>query len=388
MRRGGGWAARRLGGWTGVQLTTAVALLAFAAGCGGTAEGGAPGGGGADSARRGGPGGGEGGGSARGGGGGTRPALPVEVAEARRQRVEEAITGTGQIEAIQSIELRPEVEGRIVEILFREGARITEGEALFKVDDADLRLQVARAEANRDLAAASLQRTRQLIESQGATQSDLERAEATARSSQADLDLLRLRLDRTTVRAPFGGVAGARTVSLGDFVNSQTRLVLLQTVNPQRATLNVPERYAELLRVGLPVAFRVGALRNREFTGVVDFVDPIVRLPARTILVKARVANPRGELQPGMFVEGRLIASARENAIVVPEDAIQPLQGSSIVYVVLDGRANRRVVELGVRTPGFVEILRGVEAGEQVVVGGLERLTEGAPVRPTVVERR
>jgi membrane fusion protein, multidrug efflux system len=334
--------------------------------------------------QRGAPGGTGGAGGSRGGG---RPAAPVDVAVAERRRVEDAITGTGQIEPLQSIELRPEVEGRIVDILFREGSRTAAGAALFKVDDAELRVQVARATAERDLAQQELTRTRQLIQSSGATQSDLERAEAQMRGTQAALELLELRLQRTTVRAPFEGVLGARMVSLGDYVNSQTRLVSLQTWNPQRATLTVPERYAERLRLGQRISFTVAALRNRTFTGTVDFVDPVVRLPGRTILVKAVVPNARGELQAGMFVEGRLVVSVRENAVVVPEDAILPVQGASFVWVVADGKASRRAVETGVRTPGFVEITSGVEAGEHVVVGGLERLSEGMSVRPNMVQR-
>lgn len=322
-----------------------------------------------------------------GGPGGARPALTVEVAVAERRRVEDLISGTGQIEALQSIELRPEVEGRITEILFREGTLVQEGQELFRIDDAELRAQVVRAEADRDLARQVLDRQRQLMQSQSSTESDLQQAEATFRSAQAQVDLLRLRLERTLVRAPFAGVTGARTVSLGDYVNSQSRLVSLQTVNPQHATLSVPERYAEQLRTGLEVTFSVAALRGRTFTGRVDFVDPVVRLPGRTILLKALVANPRRELAPGMFVEGRLVASARDNAVVVPEEAILPTQGNTLVYVVTDGKAMRRPVELGLRMPGFVEIASGVTAGDSVVVGGLERLTDGVPVRPTVVER-
>lgn len=316
-----------------------------------------------------------------------RPPMPVEVAVVRQQRVEDIITGTGEVEAVQSIELRPEVEGRVVEVLFRDGQRVAEGDALFRVDDAELRAQVARAEAERDLAAQSLARQRLLMQSQSSTTSDLEQAEATARASQASLDLLKLRLDRTIVRAPFAGVLGARRVGVGDFVNSQTQLVMLQTISPMRVAIDVPERYAEALRTGLRIVFTVAALRNREFVGTVDFVNPVVRQPGRTITVRGVVQNPRGELQPGMFAEGRLIAAVRERATVVPEDAILPLQGRTFVWVIADDKATRRPVVTGVRTPGFVELTEGVQAGENVVVGGLERLTEGAAVIPRLIER-
>jgi membrane fusion protein (multidrug efflux system) len=320
--------------------------------------------------------------------GGGPPAMPVEVAVARRDTVVDAIDATGQIEAMQAIELRPEVEGRLVTILVNEGAIVERGTPLFKVDDAELKAQVARAEAERDLARQALARTKQLLEQRASAQSELEQAEATARSTQAQLDLLTVRLDRTTVRAPFTGVAGRRLVSLGDYVTTDTKLITLQTFDPQRAVFQVPERFADRLALGQRVGFRVAALPGREFTGVVDFVDPMVQLPARTITAKARVRNPRRELQSGMFIEARLATAVRPQAVVIPEDAVLSLQGANVVWVVKDGKATRREVVLGVRTPGFVEAMKGVDAGEQVVVGGAERLGEGAPVKATVVERK
>lgn len=321
-------------------------------------------------------------------GAGGPPAMPVEVAVARTDTVVDAVLATGQIEAMQSIELRPDIEGgRIAEILFREGAFVARGTPLFKVDDAELKAQVARAEADRDLARQSLARTKDLLAQKASSQSELERAEATARSSEAQLDLLTVRLDRTVVRAPFAGVVGQRFVSLGDYVTTDTRLLSLQTVSPQRAVFQVPERYADQLKVGQQVTFRVAALPGKEFTGRVDFVDPVVQLPGRTITVKAIVPNPRRELQSGMFIEVRLATAVRPGAVVIPEDAVIPLQGSTFVWVVDQGKATRRQVDLGVRTPGFVEARTGVESAEQVVVGGQERLAEGVPVMPKIVER-
>lgn len=315
------------------------------------------------------------------------PAMPVEVAVARTDTVVDAILASGQIESIQSVELRPEIEGRLAAILVREGAEVVKGTPLFQVDDGELKAEVARAEADRDLARQALERTRELIDQQASSQADLERAEATARSTRAQYDLLSLRLARTTVRAPFSGVVGQRFVSVGDYLTTSTRLASLQTVHPQRAAFQVPERYAAALKVGQRVVFRVAALPGKEYTGVVDFVDPVVQLPGRTITVKAEVANPHRELQAGMFIDARLATAVRPNAVVIPEDAILPIQGSSFVWVAKGGKATRREVVLGVRTPGWVETKSGVEAGESVVVGGQERLSEGAPVAPKVVER-
>lgn len=322
-----------------------------------------------------------------GGAEGGFPPMPVEVVPAVRDTVVDAIVATGQIEAVQAIELRPEVEGRIVEIFVREGGAVSQGAPLFKVDDAELKAQVAQLEAERDLAVQALNRTRELLAQNASSAADLERAEATARSTQAQLELAQLRLERTVVRAPFAGVAGQRFVSLGDYVTRATPLVSLQTVDPQRAVFQVPERYARELAIGQRVTFGVASVAERRFTGTVQFVDPRVQLPARTIMVKAVVRNPQRLLRAGMFIEVRLVSETRPDAVLVPEDAVLPLEGANVVWVVTNGSAHRREVQLGVRVPGFVEVQSGIEAGEHVVVGGQERLGEGAPVNATVVER-
>ena len=336
---------------------------------------------------------GAGGGGSGGGVGANRAArgfggpVPVEVTAARTDTVVDAITATGQIESIQSIELRPDIDGRLVAMYVREGTVVAQGDSLFKVDDAELKAQVARAEADRDLAEQALTRTKQLLTEKAAAPADVERADASARSARAALDLLRVRLDRTVVRAPWAGVAGARFVSVGDYVNTSTRLITLQTVDPQRAAFQVPERYADRLKVGQRVTFRVAALKGRDFNGEVDFVDPRVQLPARTITMKAVVPNPKQELQAGMFIEARLETGRRPQAVVIPEDAVLQLPSGNVVWVVTGEKPERRPVELGVRFPGYVEIASGVRPGDLVVVGGAERLTPTATVKPTVVER-
>ncbi|MDH3732351.1 MAG: efflux RND transporter periplasmic adaptor subunit [Gemmatimonadota bacterium] len=322
-------------------------------------------------------------GGPRGGPGGGPPAMPVDVAIAISDTVRDELVAAGEIEAVQAIELRPEVDGRIVRILVREGSEVGRGAGLFKVDDAELSAQVARLEADRDLARQALERTRALLAQDAASQAEYEQAEARARSSQAELDLQQVRLDRTLVRAPFSGVVGERSVSIGDYVTSSTALVTLQTVDPQRASFAVPERYAAALSVGQRVGFEVAAVSGREFVGEVDFVDPRVELPGRTIRVKASVSNADRALQAGMFIEARLAIEVRPDAVLVPESAVVQLDAGPVVWVVgSGGQAFRRDIELGVRMPGVAEVKSGVEAGETVITAGMERLFEGAPVMP------
>jgi membrane fusion protein (multidrug efflux system) len=319
---------------------------------------------------------------APGGPPGGMPPMPIDVDTARREVVIDAVRATGRIEAVQAVDLRPDEQGRITALLFQEGQSVAEGTALVKIDDAILRAQAERSRADRDLARQQLDRVRRLRADNASTPADLERAEANHRSAEAALALLDLQIARTTVRAPFAGIIGQRFVSAGDYVTTASRLLTLQTVDPQRAVIEVPERYAVDLRRGQTVEFTVAARPGRVFRAQVEFVDPVVQTDNRTILVKARAPNSDHLLRPGMFIEARLATASRPNAIVVPEDAVQPLRTANVIWAVVDGKASRRVVQLGARAQGRVEIISGVNAGELVVVGGLERMSEGMAVAP------
>jgi membrane fusion protein (multidrug efflux system) len=310
------------------------------------------------------------------------PPMPVDAATAQYQTLVDGVRATGRVEAVDAVELRPDEQGRVMAILFREGQHVTRGTPLIKIDDAMLRAQAERAVADRDLATQQLQRVRHLRSQNASSVADLERAEAAARSAAASVAVLALQIERTTVRAPFSGVVGQRFVSVGDYVTPASRLLTLQTVDPQRAVIEVPERHAVRLREGQTVEFTVAAVPGRVFRAQVDFIDPVVQDELRTIVVKGRAPNPDRVLRPGMFIEARLATATRSNAVVVPEDAVQPLRTANVVWAVADGKASRRVVQLGARSQGVVEIVSGVRAGEQVVVGGLERMAEGVPIAP------
>jgi membrane fusion protein, multidrug efflux system len=317
-----------------------------------------------------------------GGAPGEMPPMPVDVDTARRASVVDAVRATGRIEAVQAVDLRPDEQGRITALLFREGQSVAAGTPLVRIDDALLRAQAERAKADRDLALQQRERVRRLRAENAASPADLERVEAAARSAEAALAVLQLQIERSIVRAPFAGMVGQRFVSVGDYATTATRLLTLQTMDPQRAVIEVPERHAGSLKRGQAVEFTVAAEPGRVFKAVVEFIDPVVQPESRTIMVKARAPNPGRLLKAGMFIEARLATATRADAIVVPEDAIQPLRTGNVVWAVVGGKASRRVVQLGARSAGAVEIVSGVQAGEVVVVGGLERMAEGMPVAP------
>jgi membrane fusion protein (multidrug efflux system) len=316
-------------------------------------------------------------GGAAAGGAPAMPPMPVDIDTARVQYIVDAVRATGHIEALQAVDLRPDEQGRVTSLLFHEGQLVARGAPLIKIDDDLLRAQAERADADRDLARQQLERVRRLREQNAAAPADLERVEAAARSANANLSVLQLQIARSTVRAPFSGVVGQRFVSVGDYVTTSTRLLTLQTVDPQRAVIEVPERHAVSLKLGQTVEFTVAADPTKKFAARVDFIDPVVEPTNRTITVKGLAPNPGRVLKPGMFIEARLATASRPNAVVIAEDAVQPLRTANVVWVVENGKASRRVVQLGARSEGVVEVLSGVKPGELVVVGGLERMGEG-----------
>jgi membrane fusion protein (multidrug efflux system) len=361
------WATQRKALLTALAVVAILVVGVLTLGRGGKAEGTAAGAKGP-------------GGAAGAGAPASMPPMPVDVDTARVRPIVDAVRATGRIEAVQAVELRPDEQGRVTALLFREGQYVARGTPLVRIDDAMLRAQAERAAADRDLAQQQLLRVRKLREQNAAPPADLERAEAAARSANAALSLLQLQIARSVVRAPFSGAVGQRFVSVGDYVTTSSRLLTLQTVDPQRAVIEVPERHAANLRAGQTVEFTVAAQPQRKFAARVDFIDPVVESTNRTITVKGLAANQDRVLRPGMFIEARLATSVRQEAVVIPEDAIQPLRTANIAWVVDKGKASRRVVQLGVRSQGYVEVLSGVKAGELVVVGGLERMNEGMPL--------
>ncbi|HEX6575531.1 MAG TPA: efflux RND transporter periplasmic adaptor subunit [Gemmatimonadaceae bacterium] len=359
-----------------VLAVVAIAVIGyFTLGRGGKAEGAAAAGAGKARAGAGGP-------------GAAMPPMPVDVDKAQVRPIVDAVRATGRIEAVQQVQLRPDEQGRVTALLFHEGQYVAAGTPLVRIDDAVLRAQAERADADRDLANQQLARVRKLREQNAAPPAELERAEAAARSANAALSLLNVQIARSVVRAPFSGVVGQRFVSVGDYVTTASPLLTLQTVDPQRAVIEVPERHAASLRQGQTVEFTVAAEPQRKFAARVDFIDPVVDNANRTITVKGLAANRDRLLKPGMFIEARLATAVRQNAVVIPEDAVQPLRTANVAWVVDNGKASRRVVQLGVRSAGYVEVLSGVKAGEMVVVGGLERMGEGMPLmgRPRAIQ--
>jgi membrane fusion protein (multidrug efflux system) len=309
------------------------------------------------------------------------PAAPVrvEVATVKEIPFARGLSAVGSLRSDESVVLRPEVAGRIQSIEFKEGQPVTRGQVLIRLDDSVPRAELAQARANLTLAQSHYRRAVELQGKGFVSQQARDESASTLKVQEAAVALAQARLDKMTISAPFAGMVGLRSVSVGDYVNQGQDLAPLEAIDPLKVDFRVPEMYLSKVGVGQQLTLRLDALPGQERQGLVYAVSPLVDAGGRSILLRATVANKDSVLRPGMFARVQLLFN-QDKALVVPEAALSPSGETQYVYRVKDGRAERREVTIGERREGRVEILTGVAAGDQLVVAGMQRVTDGAAV--------
>jgi len=312
--------------------------------------------------------------------GGPPRAMPVRAAAAKIAPAVDEAGAIGTLRADESVVVRPEIAGRVAAFGFAEGQAVARGALLVRLDQAELAAVVASSRAQlkleeQRLARAEDLRTKGFISAQGLD--DQKTALARARAKLAEDEA---RLSKTEMRAAFPGVAGLRQVSEGQYVAAGTDIVRLEKIDQLKLDFRVPESFIGRLKPGQPVQARVDAWAERAFAGSVYAIEPGVDEQTRTILLRARVANPEARLRPGMFARVQLQLGVREKAVWIPEAAIVPRGQDSYVFRVAGGKAELVKVRTGARKVGEVEILDGVAAGDLVVTEGTQKIGPGAAV--------
>lgn len=314
------------------------------------------------------------------------PGIPVEVVTVEGQPFTEHIRVVGDVEADRSVTVSAE-EGGVVRRLFADdGAEVDANAPLVKVDDRVLRAQVAQAEADAELARESHERQRRLWESEGiGTEMAYLQAKYGADRAVANLELLRTRLERTTVRAPFAGVVDARRVELGSMVSPGAPVAQLVDVDTIRVVAGVPERYAGDVEVGASASVNFDILSVGDFEGEIAFVGTVVNQQNRTFPIEVVVPNPNRMIKPGMVANVRIVRRTTDDAVLVPQDAVLRTADGYTVYVA-EERAGRlvalaRTITLGVAAGDRVLVRSGLEPGDRVIVVGHKQVAEGNAIR-------
>jgi len=311
--------------------------------------------------------------------GGREVAVESVVVEPRQ--LESTVDAVGTVLANASAVLRAEVPGQVVERHFEEGQHVSKGDRLFSIEATVLQAEANEAKANVEQSDAAYKRAQELVKSQLVSATEFDTARANYNVSVARLHSAESRLSKTVIRAPFDGFIGLRRINVGDYATIGQELVNVVRLNPLRVDFRVPETLLSRIQPGQKISVTVGAFRGEVFEGEVTAIDPQIDVAGHSMAVRARLPNPDLRLRPGLFAQVSVSLAVNPSALMVPEQAIWPIGNDKILYIVKDGVANQRVVTIGDRKPGLVEIVDGLSAGEEIVVAGQMKLFPGAAVR-------
>jgi membrane fusion protein (multidrug efflux system) len=311
-----------------------------------------------------------------------RPAQPVKTLIMQPERLGEDVIGTGTVRASETIDLHAENSGKVVALNFVEGAPVRKGDLLLQMDDSELQAQQARAEQRRKLAAVREERLRSLKEQGFSNLQDYDTAVTELAVQSAEIDLIKTQIAKSILRSPFDGVVGLRYVSEGAYITPSTRIARLQAVDEVKIDFSLPEKYGGRIRPGDVVEFSVAGVPERSEAKVYA-LEPQIDETTRTLLVRARAANPGGRFRPGAFARVTWRAAELQEALLVPAVALVPESDEPQVYVIEAGKAVARKVELGGRYGGRIQVVAGLQGGEAVVVAGVQQLRAGMAVTET-----
>lgn len=303
----------------------------------------------------------------------------VDVVPVRQVSMPRSISAVGSLRSQDSVVLRPEITGRIVEINFEEGGKVAKDQVLVRLDDSVVRAELQQAQANLSLANSQYRRAQQLTKQGFISKQALDEASSQFKVRQAEVALARAHLDKTVIVAPFDGLIGLRTVSVGDYVSPGIDLVPIESIDPLQVDFRIPEQFLGDVRVGQKLAVSFDALPGQSRQGEVGAISPLVDVGGRSLLLRANVPNPDSVLRPGIFARV-LLQFADDATLVVPETAIAPSGDEQYVYRVVDGRVQRVAVRLGMRRAGQVAVIEGVQPGDLIITSGLQKVSEGQEV--------
>jgi len=306
--------------------------------------------------------------------------VAVAVAPATIAQVERSVPLVGAFYANEEVAIAAQIETRVAAFGPDMGDRVNAGDVLVRLDDADL--QAAKREIEARLVKAHADNARaQVLRGQGIMAAEeAEKMRTEAAVLEAQLDVVKVKIDRTVIRAPFAGVIAERDTSLGAVVKSGQTLYKLVQDDPLKFRTPVPERFAGYLELGQPIRVTVDAYQDRVFEGRITRINPTSEAANRSITLEALVPNVDRLLRPGFFAKGDLVYDLHGDAVVVPEKALTTFAGVTKVFVIANGKAEERIVRTGVAVGDRREIADGVKRDEQVAVSNLDRLEQGASV--------
>ena len=310
------------------------------------------------------------------GGPGGKPKVPVQVYVVATTKLADEVASTGSVMADEAVTIQSEISGKITSLNIPEGQPVRQGQLLFTINAADVQAQLRKQEYNIRLYQDQEARQRTLLAKEYISRQEYEQSQNALLTARADLQALRVTLQRAYVRAPFDGVLGLRNLSVGAYVSPGTAITTLSRVSPVKIDFNVPSRFAQSVRVGDPVLVTDEAT-TRKYEAKVYAINPQIDPVSRTLPVRAIYANKNLELRPGGFVKVNLELGETAEALQIPTEAVVPVASGYTVFVVRKGKAAVQPVNIGVRSDKVIQITKGLAVGDTVIRTGILQVKAG-----------
>ena len=314
---------------------------------------------------------------------GKNKSMTVNGIVVKSQTFDNNLSLSGSLEANEQVDIRSEVSGIVEGIYFKEGSNVSKGQLLFKVNDLELRAQLAQAKTKEGLASENERRAKLLLQKEAISQEEYDVARADYKLAQAQIQLIQAQIAKTSVRAPFFGKIGLRSISPGTYITPSILVAKLVNIGKLKITFSVPEKYANQIRVNSDLSFTVTG-STQSYLAKVYAIEPEVQIATRTLQVRALAENKDGKLLPGTFANVELPLDIIKDAIVIPTEAIIPVQDGKKVFISNNGKAKEVMVETTTRTDASILVLSGLKVGDTVLTSGVMSLKEDAPVKVKV----
>ncbi|MFA9188343.1 efflux RND transporter periplasmic adaptor subunit [Flavobacterium sp. FBOR7N2.3] len=306
--------------------------------------------------------------------------IVVNAIVIKPQIFENNLSLSGSIEANEQVEIRSEVSGIVESINFKEGSNVNKGQLLFKVNDAELRAQLSQTTTQEKLAAENERRANLLLQKEAISQEEYDISRAEYASAKAQSQLIKAQIAKTSVRAPFSGKIGLRSISSGTYITPTILVAKLVNIEKVKISFSIPEKYAAQVKMGSAIDINVSG-STKKYTAKIYAIEPEVEITTRTLKIRAIADNVDGKLFPGTFADVKLSLSTIKDAIVVPTEAIVPVQEGKKVFISNMGKAKEIMVEATTRTDASILILSGLKAGDTLITSGVMSLKNGTPVK-------
>ncbi|MBC6611702.1 efflux RND transporter periplasmic adaptor subunit [Hymenobacter sp. BT507] len=309
----------------------------------------------------------------------TASRVPVQVYPVKATSLSNVVAATGSVLADESVVIQSEISGKITSLNIKEGQPVKKGQLLFTINADEIQANLKRQAFNLKLYQDQEKRQRTLLEKEYISAQEYEQTNNLLLTARADEQALRAALAKAYVRAPFSGVLGLTTATVGTYVSPGTQITTLSRIRPVKIDFAVPSRFSNAVKVGDPVTVTDEGT-TKKYRAKVYAINPQIDPVSRTLQVRALYPNAQDELRPGAFVKVNLELGATTEALQIPTEAVIPDASGYTVYVVKDGKAESRKVKIGNRSTKLIEITEGLTVGDSLIRTGILQIKAGDKV--------